>query len=237
MGSSAQAGRRPMWRCTPAGVMTAADAPADFTPGSAVAAISPLFLKPRLRTEFCVFLDRAIDTDYRACVWACGPTHRPTARVRLRAARHHARWRTRCRSRRSRRRSSRRSTRATAPQTSSRGSAATWTRPDGPSSPSPRRRPPPPLNGVSPSRRRAATGQFDRFTYVRLEPLSNFVVGEGRAPSRTARERHRAVAGEVRSNAVPRAPGLGVVADCALDLDHRSPSEPLSRARRRGLLD
>ena len=46
-----------------------------------------VFLKPQLRTEFCVFLHRAADTDHRrACVWACGPTDRDRERARACAA-------------------------------------------------------------------------------------------------------------------------------------------------------
>ena len=104
-------GRRPMWMEVhqPADLKTD-DAPDFLHAGQCSRGrFPPVFLKPQLRTEFCVFLHRAADTDHRrACVWACGPTdRRPRACARMRgAARHRAGWRTRFRSRRSRRRSS-----------------------------------------------------------------------------------------------------------------------------------
>ena len=76
---------------------------------------------------------------------------------------------------------------------------------------------------------------FGRFADDRLE-LGSDRRAHGRAPSRAARERHRAVAREVRALTEPQAPGLGVFAGRALGLDGRVVVRR-SRARCRDLLD
>ena len=75
--------------------------------------------------------------------------------------------------------------------------------------------------------------QVGRFADDRLE-LGSDRRAHGQTPSRAARERHHAVAREVRTLTAPRAPGLVDIADRALDLDGRVRR---SRARRSDLLD
>ena len=75
--------------------------------------------------------------------------------------------------------------------------------------------------------------QVGRFADDRLE-LGSDRRAHGQTPTRAGRERHRAVAHEVRALTAPRASGLVGVADRALDLDGRVRR---SRDRRSDLLD